>query len=252
MLWIVLLAASIALATPRTETRRGNVAAGKGQADDAMVHYKQALEQKGDSSVILYDLGNLMYQGGQYESAEKSYLGSVNSKSPLDEQSAAFYNLGNTYFESQKYDQAAKAYVEALKRMPSDSSAKYNLELALRMLQQQKQQQKQDQDQNQNQDQKDQKQQQSQDQNQQQKDQEQQQQQKQEEQEKQEQQKAQQQQDSLQNQQQQAQQQPQQAKQMSPEEAQRILNALLQNEQDALKQAKKVKVQTRPKREKDW
>ena len=39
---------------------------------------------------------------------------------------------------------------------------------------------------------------------------------------------------------------------MSQEEAERILNALLQNEQDALKQAKKVKVQTRAKKEKDW
>jgi 2-phospho-L-lactate guanylyltransferase (CobY/MobA/RfbA family) len=39
---------------------------------------------------------------------------------------------------------------------------------------------------------------------------------------------------------------------MSKEEAERILNALLQDEQNALKDAKKVKVATRPKREKDW
>ncbi len=237
---LILVTATASWATPRTETKRGNKAAQEGQADDAMLHYKQALEQKGDSSVILYDLGNLMYQGKQFEPAEKSYLSSIDPKSSTEDQAAAFYNLGNTYFESQKYDKAAQAYVETLKRTPSDAAAKYNLELARRMLQQQQQpqkqdQQQQDQDQNkQDQQQQDQDKKDQQDQQKEQQDQQQQQQQQQDQQQKQD------------------QQQPQRAKQMSPEEAERILNALLQNEQDALKQAKKVKVQTRPKREKDW
>ena len=236
---LILIMATASSATPRAETKRGNKAAQDSLADDAMLHYKQALEQKGDSSVILYDLGNLMYQGKQFEPAEKSYLSSIDPNSPVEDQAAAFYNLGNTYFESQKYDKAAQAYVEALKRTPTDAEAKYNLELARRMLQQQQQQQKQDQ--------------QKQDQDQNKQDQQQQQQPQQDQDKKEEEKQQQDQQQQQQDQQQQEQQaQPQRAKQMSPEEAERILNALLQNEQDALKQAKKVKVQSRPKREKDW
>jgi len=227
--WImVLLALTVsAWGTPRSQVTKGNRAAGQGKTDEAVLHYKQALEQKADTSVVLYDLGNVMNQSGQHESAEKSYLGSLHPKTPLPEQAATFYNLGNTYFAEQKYDEAATAYIESLKRNPEDDDAKYNLEVARRMLQQQKQQQQQpdQQQQEQKQDQK--------------------------EQDKQE--------DKPQDQQQQQQQppdqqqnEPQAAKKMSPEEAERILNALLQNEQDALKQAKKVKVQTRAKKEKDW
>ena len=229
-------------ATPQIETKRGNKLAEQSKTDEALIHYKQALEQKGDTSVILYDLGNVMYQKGEYESAEKSYLGSLDPRIPVEDQAEALYNLGNTYFQPQKFDKAAQAYVEALKRTPKDAEAKYNLELARRMLQQQKQEQQQQQ---QNQDQQEQKDEQKQDQQdqQQQKDQQQQEQQQQEQ----------------QNQQQQEQkeeeqqaQQPQRERQMSQEEAERLLNALLQNEQDALKQAKKVKVQAKAKREKDW
>ena len=203
---IVLLALSLsAWGTPRSLVRQGNKAAGQGKTDEALLHYKQALQQKADTSVVMYDLGNVMNQSGQHENAEKSYLGSLNPKSSLPEQAATFYNLGNTYFAEQKFDEAAKAYIESLKRNPADDEAKYNLEVARRMLQQQKQQQQQQAEQ----------------------------------------QKEDQQQDQQQNQQ-------QAAKKMSPEEAERILNALLQNEQDALKQAKKVKVQSRAKKEKDW
>jgi hypothetical protein len=115
------------------------------------------------------------------------------------------------------------AYVEALKRNPADEQAKYNLELARLMLREQQQQP----DQNQQE-----KQEQQQDSTQQQNQQEQQAQE--------------------QEQQKEQQSQPQYDRQMSKEEAERILNALLQDEQNALKDAKKVKVATRPKREKDW
>ena len=242
LFWLMLITvSSYAVATPRAEIRRGNRAAEQGNGDEALLHYKQALEQKGDTSIITYDLGNLMYQGGEYESAEKSFIGALDSDDSPAEQAATLYNLGNTYFQKQEFNKAVQAYVEALKRTPADDAAKYNLELARRMLQQQQQQQQQqnqDQDQQQQEEQQDQQQQQQQDQQQQEQEQQQNQQPQQQEQQEQ--------------QEQQAQERQAQQKQMSPEEAERLLNALLQNEQDALKQAKKVKVLTRGKREKDW
>jgi Ca-activated chloride channel homolog len=240
MIVAVLASLSLAVGSPRREVKSGNRAAMAGQNDAAMLHYKKALDQKGDSSVVFYDLGNLMYSAGDYDNAAKSYTGSYNPKDPAAVQSQTFFNLGNSLFESKKYDQALAAYVEALRRNPKDDDARYNLELARRMLQQQqqqKQQQKQDQDQKKDEQKQDQQQQQQQDQKQDQQQQEQQQEQQ-----------------AEQNQQQQDQQQQQQmtGQKMSKEDAERLLNALLQNEQDALKDAKKVKVAARAKREKDW
>jgi tetratricopeptide (TPR) repeat protein len=238
---IVLALVASALANPRAEVKRGNHAAQDSLNDAALLHYKKALEQGADTSVVLYDLGNVMYQQQQFDKAQQSYMGALGPDQNPAEQSQTLYNLGNSYFEGQKYDQAIAAYVEALKRDPKDDESRYNLELARRMMQQQKQQQQQKQDQNQPQQKQDSTQQQQQQQNQDQQKQDQ----KQPQDQKQQDQQQQQQQD-----QQQAQQ--QQGKQMSKQEAERLLNALLSNEQDALKDVKKVKVATRRKREKDW
>lgn len=222
--FLVLFGSAVLWASPRTEVKQGNHLAQTGNAADALTHYKRALDERGDSTVILYDIGNLMYEQGEYESARQFYGGSARPNATERELSETLYNLGNSFFQGQQYDKAVAAYVEALKRNPGDEQAKYNLELARLMLQQQQQQQEQNQQQKQEQQQE-------------------------------------QQPDSTQQQNQQEQQaqqpeepqsQPQYDRQMSKEEAERILNALLQDEQNALKDAKKVKVAVRPKREKDW
>jgi tetratricopeptide (TPR) repeat protein len=241
----LLMLVTLAAANPRVEVKRGNGAAVKGKADEALTHYKKALDQQADTSVVMYNLGNVLYGQQKFEDAERSFIGALEpGEAPL-EQSETMYNLGNTYYQSQKYDQAIGAYVEALKRNADDEDARYNLELARRMLQQQKQEQQKQDKENENKEQKpdssqqqqkpdssqqDQKKDQPQDQQQQ----------------------DQQQQDQQQQQEQQQPGQPQQERQMSKEEAERLLNALLSNEQDALKDVKKVKVAKRKKREKDW
>ncbi len=241
LLWVLLVIAVAAQASPRIEVKRGNIAAQDSLHDAALMHYKKALEQHADTSLVLYDLGNLMYQKGDFENAEKSYLGAFDPEASPTLQSDALYNLGNSYFETQKFDKAVAAYTESLKRDPKDSDAKYNLELAKRMLQQQQQQKQQEQKENQNQEEKQEEQQQQQ----QQKPDSNQQEQKQEDQQPDQQQQ--------QEQQQQEQQQQQMSDQpMNKEEAERLLNALLNNEQNTLKDVKKVKVAARKKREKDW
>jgi Ca-activated chloride channel family protein len=216
--------------------REGNKAYGAAQFDAALAKYKAALQSGADPAVAAYDVGNAQYSLGQSDAAQKAYTESIRPAKPAV-LSESIYNLGNSYFQGQKYSEAISAYIEALKRNPNDDDAKYNLELARRMMKQAQQKQEQ---QNQQQDQKDQQksqqdstqtQQQNQEQN------------------KQQQQRDQQ---SQQQEQQNQQSQPQQQKQMTREEAERILNALQQDEQDALKDAKKVKVAARPKRERDW
>lgn len=224
-------------ASPRAQVRAGNRAVQGGQTDSALTHYIRALEQHGDSSIVLYNIGSALYQGGDGEAAGGAFMGAAQAPQSEASRSEAFYNLGNSLFQAQKYDQAIAAYIETLKRNPADRDAKYNLELARQQLQQQQQQQEQQNDQ-QDQD----KQQQEQRQNQQQDPQQQDQQQ--------EQQQEQQQQEQAEKPEQQPQ--PDPTRQMTEEEAERILNALLQDEQNTLKDVRKIKAQARAKREKDW
>ena len=69
-----------------------------------------------------------------------AYRQAVESGDPaVDAQ--AWYNLGNSLFKQQQLEPALEAYKEALRRNPSDTDAKHNLEVALEQLQQQQQQQ---------------------------------------------------------------------------------------------------------------
>ncbi|MFH1009634.1 MAG: tetratricopeptide repeat protein [bacterium] len=227
--WITTLEA----ASARKLIREGNRAYRTRQFDEALAKYKAALQSGADPAIAAYDMGNAHYSLGEPEAAQEAYTQSLRPTKPK-ELSESLYNLGNAYFQGQKYSEAIAAYIEALKRHPEDEDAKYNLELARRMLQQAQQNQEQQSQNEQN------------DEQQRQQDSSEQQEQGQEEQEQQ------QQQESQEKQQQERALREQQARQMTPEEAERILNALLQDEQDALKEVKKMKAVTRPKREKDW
>jgi Ca-activated chloride channel homolog len=240
----LILALSLTLsgwASPRVEVKKGNKAAKTGNSAEALTRYRRALTEKGDSSVVFYDIGNALYDKGDFENASKAFMGSLNPKDSPQEQAATLYNLGNSFYQAEQYDKSISAYVESLKRNPGDKSAKYNLELAKLRLQEQKQQQQQQQKQDPNQQKQDQKQdpQQQQNQDQEKKDQKQDQQQ---------------QQQPPEQKPDENQQQPeaQPGQQLSKEDAERLLNALLQDEQNALKDAKKMKVMTRAKRNRDW
>jgi len=224
------LATNLGAASARKLVREGNRAYKGGQFDQALAKYKAALMEGGDPGVVAYNLGNAHYNLGELQAAQEAYMQSLRPAKP-EELAGSLYNLGNAYFQAQKYPEAIFAYIEALKRNPNDEDAKYNLELARRILKQaQQNQEQQNQNSEEQQDKQDSQQQQNQEPNENQKSE----------------------QEPKQEEQQQQQTQPQEQKQMSPEEAERILNALLQNEQDALKQVKKMQVVARPKREKDW
>ncbi len=220
----VLLATSLYGESTRKLVRDGNKAYRSGQYDQALAKYKAALMAGGDPSVVAYNLGNTHYALGESDAAQQAYTESMRPGRPRD-LSGSVYNLGNAYLQGGKMSEAISAYIEALKLNPDDEDAKYNLELARRMLNQMQQSQPE-----QSPDQQEKEQQQERD------SQEEQQQQEQEQQES----------------EQAPPQQELEQRQMTPEEAERLLNALLQDEQDALKEVKKVEATDRPKREKDW
>lgn len=224
----VLLATSLQGESTRKLVRDGNKAYRSGQYDQALAKYKAALMAGGDPSVVAYNLGNTHYALGESEAAQQAYTESMRPGRARD-LSGSVYNLGNAYLQGGKMSEAISAYIEALKLNPDDEDAKYNLELARRMLNQMQQSQS---EQSPDQQEKDEQQQ----------ERDSQEEQEQEEQEQQEQQES----------EQTSPQQELEQRQMTQEEAERLLNALLQDEQDALKEVKKVEATDRPKREKDW
>jgi tetratricopeptide (TPR) repeat protein len=232
-----LLAAVPAVRADHIEAvKKGNEAFAKKDYMAALEQYHAAETDLPASPELDYNIAGALFEQGKYEGAVDKYTRAMNTTDPALA-AKGHYNLGNTYYRMQDYVKAIQSYEESLKMNPKDMDAKFNLELARRMLkehskpdqqnqkQDQKQQQKQDQqNQDQNKDKQDQ-QPQSGDQSDQNKDQ--------------------------QKQQQNQQGNPKDDKKMSKEDAERLLNALRDNEQDTQKRVKR-QVQSGEYNGKDW
>ncbi|UCC43220.1 MAG: tetratricopeptide repeat protein [Candidatus Zixiibacteriota bacterium] len=200
--------------------RKGNEAFRQQDYQTAMEQYHLAETEIPESAELDYNMGSTLFQQGKYEEAVEK-LNRALATTNISLEGQAHYNLGNTYYRMGDYQNAIASYERALNIDPNDIDAKYNLELARRMLkenlqpeQQEQQQQQQQQQQEQQQDQQDnqqQNQQQDQDQNQQ----------------------------NDQQRDQQQQQEVQDQQEMSKEDAERILNALRDDEQEIQKQIRR-------------
>jgi len=225
LLLFLLVASTVAAEDYVDLVDKGNKAYKNGQYKEALEQYHMAETDLPESPELDYNIAGALSQDGGYEESVDKYQKALNS-TDINLEEAAHYNLGNTYFRMQDYQKAIESYQKSLEINPDDIDAKYNLELARRMLKEQMKQQQQDQQQQQKQDKKEQ------------------QQQKQEEQQQEQQKQQQDQQQEQQNQQdQEKQQQQQQAKQdekeMSKEDAERILNALRDDEKEIQKKIKR-------------
>jgi len=130
----------------------------EGRYQEARDAYEAYLKEHPDDPRGAYNLGTTLHQTGELGPAEGALEQALRSPDPKI-RSSAFYNLGNTRARAGDYAAAADAYAMALRHTPSDTEAKYNLELMRALLQspppdssgQQQQNPQQSQDQNQNQ-----------------------------------------------------------------------------------------------------
>lgn len=224
--------------------RRANEAYEKGDYAVAEQAYLEAIRETPDDARLYFNLGNSLAQQGKFDEAVTAFEKFKDMSDSPEDRSKADYNIGNIFGNQEKWDKAAEQFRQSLRQNPEDPEAKYNYELANRLLQKQEQQeQQQQQDQNQqNQDDNSEGEQQQSDQQQQEGDQNQQ--------------------DQQQNQQnvsqdqqggEQQQQERQQAQSdMTEEEADRILNALDNKEKDLLKNYHKNKVPSNTRHAKNW
>lgn len=230
-LGLLLLAAPSSMAAKKhvSAVKEGNAAYQQGDFKKALEDYHIAEADRPETPGVDYNIGNALYELGDYEQATERLTKALNSD---DAQLAAQaqYNLGNAQYRAGDYQKAIEAYKASLDLNPEDMDAKYNLELARRMLKEQTQSEQQQQDKQEQQEQKQEEQQQEQQQDQQDQQQQQQQQNQQE--------------DENQKREQQNQQQPKDQKEMSKEDAERILNALQDDEQDIQKRIRRNKTGT--------
>jgi Ca-activated chloride channel family protein len=120
------------------KNKEGNRLFQQGKYQDAEKTYLDAQLDEPGRPELLYNLGNTLIRQKKYDPAIQS-LRQATSKADRGLQASSWYNLGNALFESGKLPDAAQAYIQALRINPSDRSAKYNLELALRRMNEQKQ-----------------------------------------------------------------------------------------------------------------
>jgi Ca-activated chloride channel homolog len=117
------------------EARSGERHYAAGRYPEAYQAFQRAFDISADPA-LQYDLGVALYRLKRYEDATKSFREAAGI--PRLRQ-RSYYNLGNAYVrvseEAPEKDEplrlAIGAYEEALRLDPSDSSAKWNLELAL-------------------------------------------------------------------------------------------------------------------------
>ena len=218
----------------RHQMREGNREYNKQRYEQAEVNYRKALERDSGDFRGQYNLANDLYRQEKYGEAASHYQQALASQGITDRQRArTLHNQGNSLLKGalqseqmEGLQQAINCYQEALKLDPKNDDTRYNLAYARRLLQQQQQQQQQGGGQNQQQN-KDQDQQNQQQQNQQ----------------------------GQQNQQQQDQQQQQRQPQQEQrkQDAERMLDAVKNNERQALRDKdqsnKPVRIR---KTDKDW
>ncbi len=104
-----------------------------GRYEEALQAYKEALVERPESARLHLNVGDALFQLGDFEGA----LGEFERVSAADDPALAalgHYNKGNAHFQLQDYAAAVEAYKQALQRAPGDADAKANLELALQRL----------------------------------------------------------------------------------------------------------------------
>ncbi|MGD9894391.1 MAG: tetratricopeptide repeat protein, partial [Dehalococcoidia bacterium] len=123
----------------RRLNREGNEAYDAGDYQGALDLYRRAQVESPDDAAYIYNGGNTLHRLGQFERAvPESQRAATNG--PDDVRFRAYYALGNHYVRLEKLREARDAYKNALKLLPSDMDAKFNLVVVQRRLDEQHQQ----------------------------------------------------------------------------------------------------------------
>jgi Ca-activated chloride channel family protein len=117
----------------RGKVKAGNHLFGEGKFEDALKKYTDAQVDEPTSSIIHYNIGDVLYKQEKYDKAAEEFTKALSSDDPKLA-SDAYYNYGNSLFREGKLGEAIEAYQKALKWNPDHEDAKYNLEFVRKKL----------------------------------------------------------------------------------------------------------------------
>jgi len=141
VLLLPLLAAFDPLRKSNEDVDQGNAKLSARKYKEALKHYDAAAKELPDEAGVQYNRGIALFRLGRYKDAAVA-LSRATRTVDRKLKSKSFYNTGNAAMEQKRYEDAVEAYKGALRADPAHRSAKWNLELALRLLEQKKKQQK--------------------------------------------------------------------------------------------------------------
>lgn len=119
----------------RADIRQGNHAYYEGKYPEAEVGYKRAIEKNINSYEANFNLAGTLYKQGRYDDAAATYGKLAQDGTDAQRQASTYYNMGNTYVKQRKLDEAIEAYKNALRLVPEDKEAKFNLAYAKKLKQ---------------------------------------------------------------------------------------------------------------------
>lgn len=98
-----------------------------GRTAEARELLQGQVEENSEDSRGWFYLGNIAYEGEDYEAAAGHFRRAVELEAGLIQ---GHFNLGNTLFRLEEYRGAAEAFNEVVSRRPNDTDAIYNLGLS--------------------------------------------------------------------------------------------------------------------------
>ncbi|MDO8969377.1 MAG: tetratricopeptide repeat protein, partial [Saprospiraceae bacterium] len=134
--------------------RKGDLAYDREQYKASEKQYRVAADRDMGHPQAVYNLGNALYQQGNFEDASQRFQQAVENAPSPEKKADALHNLGNSLLKQRKYKESVQAYEQSLRLRPANPETKQNLQMAKKKLREemQKEKEKQAQDQ-QNQDQ---------------------------------------------------------------------------------------------------
>lgn len=134
---ICLFAVGIASADDFTDLAgRGNEAFRENDFKKALEYYHQAEVERPETPQLDYNIANALYKEQKYEEAMEKFQKSMVTED-IGVVAATQYNLGNVQYRMGDYQNSILSYQKSLELNPEDIDAKYNLELARKMLKEQ-------------------------------------------------------------------------------------------------------------------
>jgi protein O-mannosyl-transferase len=108
----------------------GNTLLKKGQADEAIAHFQEAIRLKPGYANAYNNFGNALLRKGQPGEAIRQYQEAIRLE-PVD--ANTHYNLGNAFLKNGQPDEAIRQYQEAIRLKRDSPAACYNLGIVFGM-----------------------------------------------------------------------------------------------------------------------